>query len=219
MPTLPNVTSKFAFDYSDLTKAEKASAKAHGQFATDAKASTTHTLRFDQSLTTLLDHFGGMPPIVNQAGRSIESMASTGVGGMQLLGGAGLGAVGPLAEIVNASTKAYQSIGDQVENYKRVVGGSAEESSRMVYTFDALGVSTETASAGMFKLSKALETSPAKLAALGIQATYDAKGNIDLSKTLFTVAAASNPTGDQAKKNPILFDAFGKTGKDMTPIL
>jgi len=219
VPTLPNVTSKFVFDYSDLTKAEKASASAHGEFQKGAQASTTHTLRFDQSLTTLMDHFGGMPPIVNQAGRSLESMASTGVGGMQLLGGAGLVAVGAIAEVVTASTKAYQSIGDQVENYKRVVGGSAEESSRMVYTFDALGVSTETASAGMFKLSKALETSPAKLAALGIQATYDAKGNIDLSKTLFTVADAYNATGDQAKKNLILFDAFGKTGKDMIPIL
>src|SRR5258708_27922265 len=104
MPTLPNVTSKFAFDYSDLTKAEKASAKAHGQFATDAKASTTHTLRFDQSLTTLLDHFGGMPPIVNQAGRSIESMASTGVGGMQLLRRPPLVALRAPPHIVNAST-------------------------------------------------------------------------------------------------------------------
>ncbi len=206
MPTLPNVTSKF-------------SAKAHGQFQTDAKTSTTHTLRFDQSLTTLIDHFGGMPPIVNQAGRSIESMASTGVGGLQLLGGAGLVAAGAIAEVVAASTKAYQSIGDQVENYKRVVGASADESSRMVYVSNALGVSTDALTGGMFKLSKAVETSPAKLAALGIEAVKDAKGNIDLSKTLFAVADAYNATGDQAKKNLILFDAFGKTGKDMIPIL
>ena len=88
MPTLPDVKSKFTFDYSDLSKAEKASAKAHGEFQAGAKASTTHTLRFTESLTTMMSHLGGMPPVVSTAGRSLESMASTGVSGMQLLGGA-----------------------------------------------------------------------------------------------------------------------------------
>jgi hypothetical protein len=219
VPTLPNVTSKFVLDYSDLTKAEKASAKAHGEFQSGAKASTTHNLRFEQSLTTLMDHFGGMPPIVNQAGRSIESMASQGVSGMTMLGGAALVAVGAVAEVIGTSIKAYADLGEKVENYKRVVGGSAEESSRMVETFNALGVGADTATGGMFKLSKAIELTPKKLTDLGVVIAHDAAGNVDLSKTLFSVADAYNATASQTQKNLIVFDAFGKSGKDMIPIL
>src|SRR5260370_25856249 len=87
VPTLPDVTFKVVFDYSDLTKAEKASAKAHGEFQKGAQASTTHTLRFTESLTSLMGHLGGMPPIASQAARSLESMGSTGVTGMNLLRG------------------------------------------------------------------------------------------------------------------------------------
>jgi len=219
VPTLPNVTSKFVFDYSDLTKAEKASAKAHGEFQSGAKTSTTHMLRFDQSLTTLMSHFGGLPPVVNEAGRGIESMASTGVSGMGLLGGAALVAVGAMAEVVKTAVQKYTELGDSVENYKRVTGASAEESSRMVETFNALGVSSDTATNGMFKLSKAIETTPKKLEDLGVVVAHDAAGNVDLTKTLNNVADAYNATGDQAKKNLIVFDAFGKSGKDMIPIL
>jgi hypothetical protein len=219
LPTLPNVTSRFTLDVSDLTKAERVSAKTHAAFQEHAKTSTTHNLRFTESLTTMMSHFGGLPPIASQAGRSLESMASTGVTGMGLLGGAALAAVGAVAEVVGQSIKSYTELGDKVENFKRVVGSSAEESSRMVETFQALNVSEETATQGMFKLSKAIETAPKKLADLGIEVQRDAKGNVDLSATLLNVADAYNHTGDQAKKNLILFDAFGKSGKDMIPIL
>lgn len=217
--TLPDVKSKFVFDYSDLTKAEKASAKAHGEFQAGAKASTTHNLRFEQSLTTLIDRFGGMPPVVNQAGRSIESMASQGVSGMTLIGGAALVAVGAIAEVVGTSIKSYSELAAKVEDYRRVVGGSAEESGRMVQTFQALGVGADTATSAMFKLSKAADQHAAKLAALGIEVAKEKNGDVDLSKTLLNVADAYNATGDQVKKNAILLLAFGKTGKDMIPIL
>src|SRR5258708_22420826 len=165
-----------------------------------------------------MGHLGGMPPIASQAARSLESMGSTGVTGMNLLGGAAVAGLGLVAGALAESVSMYQKLGDQVENYRRVVGGSAEEAGRMVQTFEALGVSGDTATGAMFKLSKAIETTPKKLTDLGVVVAHDAQGNVDLSKTLFTVADAYNATGDQAKKNLILFDAFGKTGKDMIPI-
>jgi hypothetical protein len=219
MPTLPDVKAKFVVDYSSLTAAERASAKAHGEFQAGAKASTTHNLRFEQSLTTLMDHFGGMPPVANQAARSIESMASQGVSGMTMLGGAALVAVGAVAEVVGTSIKSYSELAAKVEDYRRVVGGSAEESGRMVQTFESLGVGADTATGAMFKLSKAADQHAAKLAALGIEVAKEKNGDVDLSKTLLNVADAYNATGDQVKKNAILLLAFGKTGKDMVPIL
>jgi hypothetical protein len=222
MPALPNVTSKFVVDYSDLTKAEKASASAHGQFQSGAKASTTHTLRFTESLTTMMGHIGGMPPLVDTAARSLESMQSNAAQGMSTLQvgvGAAVAGFGILAGVVAESEKKYLELAGSVENYKRVVGGTAEEDGKLVQVFGMVGVSTDTATAAMFKLSKAVETSPAKLEALGVVVSKDAQGNVDLTKTLFSVADAYNATSDQAKKNLIVFDAFGKSGKDMIPIL
>ena len=219
MPVLPDVKSRVVFDDSALTKAAKTSATAHGAMQAHAAASTTHTLRFQESLTTMLGHIGGMPPVLDTAGRSLESMASTGVSGMQLMGGAALAGFGIVVEGAKMAIGSYMGLADQVENYKRVVGGSAEDAGKMVQTFQALGVGADTATSAMFKLSKAVETSPAKLEALGVSIAHDATGNINLGKTLLNVADAYNATGDQAKKNIILFDAFGKTGKDMIPVL
>jgi hypothetical protein len=219
VPTLPDIKSKVTLNTDSLTQASKTSAVAHAQMQEHAKTSTTHTLRFDQSLTTLMDHLGGMPPVVNEAGRGLESMASTGVTGMNLLAGAGLVAAGVVAEVIGGSIKSYTELGDKVENYRRVVGGSAEESGRMVQTFAALGVGADTATSAMFKLSKAVETTPKKLTDLGVVVAHDAAGNVDLSKTLLSVADAYNATASQTQKNLIVFDAFGKSGKDLIPIL
>lgn len=206
-------------DTSSLTAASKTSATVHAQLQDHVKTSTTHTLRFDQSLTTLMDHFAQMPPVVNEAGRGLESMASTGVTGMNLLGGAALVAAGAVATIIGDSISSYEHLGEQVENYRRVVGGSADESSRMVSVFNALGVGTDTATAAMFKLSTAIAQHPAKLLAVGIQTAKDTAGNVDLSKTLLDVADAYNRTSSQVERNAIVFAAFGKSGKDMIPIL
>jgi hypothetical protein len=140
-----------------------------------------------------------MPPVVNQAGRSIESMASQGVTGMGLIGGAAAAGVGLVAAAIGESMSKYEQLGERVENFRRVVGSTAEESSRLVYAFGAVGVSEETATQGMFKLSKAIETTPKKLADLGIEVARNSKGNVDLSKTLFNVADAYNATADPAK--------------------
>lgn len=216
---LPDLTTRFKVDYSELTKGEKAAAKMHGEFQKGATKSTTHTLRFTESLTTMLGHIAKVPPVVDTAARSLESMSSQNVGKMQLLGGVAAASLGLIAEGAHISIDAYKELGEKVENYKRVTGSSAEESGRMVQTFIALGVSEESASNGMFKLSKAIETTPGKLAALGVAVARDAEGNVDLNRTLLNVADTYNRTLDPAQKNLILFTAFGRAGREMIPVL
>ncbi len=222
MPQLPDIKSKFVVDTGDLAKAEKASAKAHATFQEGAKASTAHTLRFKESLTTLVGHLGGLPPVADSAARSLESMSSQatqGLTGMSVLAGGALAAFGIAAEGVHSAIDSYVELGDRVEDFRRVTGASAEESSRLVHVFTDLGVSSDVASQGMFKLSKAIETTPKKLSDIGVAVAYNASGNVDLTKTLFSVADAYNATADPAKRNLLLFDAFGKSGRDMIPIL
>ena len=219
MPTLPDIKTKVTLDASALTSASKTSAVAHQAMQEHAKTSTTHTLKFTDSVKSMAERLGGLPPIVGQVGQSLESMTSTGVTGMGLLGGATLAGAGIVTAVLGESISTYTALAEKVENYKRVTGSSAEESGRMVQTVEALGVSEETATQGMFKLSKAIETHSAKLVADGITVQRSANGNADLAKTLFSVADAYNAELDPARKNLILFDAFGKSGKDMIPIL
>lgn len=140
-------------------------------------------------------------------------------GSMALWGVAAAVGFGLVAEGAKLAIDKYTHLGEQVENYKRVTGSSAEESGRMVQTFEALGVSEESASKSMFKLSKAIDQHSGKLTALGIEIAHEANGNVNLSETLFNVANAYNATADQQVKNTIVFTAFGRAGRDMIPIL
>lgn len=128
-------------------------------------------------------------------------------------------AVGGVIAGVEMAVQSYVKLGDEVLNYQRVTGESAQESSRQVETFQILGVGADTASAAMFKFSKAIETAPKKLTDLGVVIAKTSTGTIDLSQSLFNLSDAYNATADPAKKNLILFDAFGRAGKDMIPIL
>lgn len=139
--------------------------------------------------------------------------------GMAAVAGIAAGAGIAIVAAAQKSIESYIALGEQVENYKRVVGGSAEESSRMVSVFNALGVGSDAATGAMFKLSKAIELTPKKLTDLGVVIATDAQGNIDLARTLLSVADAYNAATEQTQKNLIVFDAFGKTGRDMIPIL
>jgi hypothetical protein len=116
------------------------------------------------------------------------------------------------AAIINKAVDSYVDLGAKVRDYSIVTGQSAEASSRQVQAFAELGVGEDTAAASMVKLSKAVETTPGKLQALGIEVARDAKGNVD-------VAAAWQGTTDAAKRNEIALTAFGKGGAAMIPVL
>jgi hypothetical protein len=221
LPTLPDIKSRVVLDDSQLKNVGKTASATGAALEAGMGKGTASLSKFSGALSGVMGMagLGGLPQTALKGTQALEGMTSTGVSGMTLLGGAALAGVGLMAAAVEHSISSYIGLADQVENDRRVVGGSAGESGRMVQTFDALGVSGDTASAAMFKLSKAVETTPKKFADLGVEVAHDAAGNVDLSKTLLSVADAYNATSDQAKKNLIVFDAFGKSGKDMIPVL
>jgi hypothetical protein len=218
---LPDIGARIVVDDSQLKKVGPTASKTGDAIAAGIGKGKVSLTQFSTALSGVLGQagLGGMPIAALKSGEALEGMAGKGISGMTLLGGAALAGGAILTAVLGEGISKYEELAGQVENYKRVTGASAEESGRMVQTVIALGVSSDTATAGMFKLSKAIETAPKKLEALGIDIAKDAKGNVDLSKTLFNVADAYNATVDPAKKNLILFDAFGKSGKDMIPIL
>ena len=112
------------------------------------------------------------------------------------------------------------ALAESVHKYMAATGESATTASAQVQAFNELGISEDVAQAAMVKLSKAIETTPKKLAAVGIEVAKDAKGNVDLNASLLNVIDAWNGTEDAAKRNEIALIAFGKNGvAAMLPIL
>ena len=79
-----------------------------------------------------------------------------------------------------------------------------------------LGISSDTASAALFKMTRA---DPGKLHDLGVEIAYNNDGSKNLAGTLDNVRAAYQATEDPVQRNLILFDAFGKAGQALAPYL
>lgn len=219
---LPDLKTRIVVDDSQLKKAGGSTAKSLKATEDAAKKTSKATHGLAVEAEGVASKMGLVPNAAKGAAGSLENLSKSGVlsgGSLLALGGIATAAAGLLVVGGEKSLQMYQQLGDEVENYKRVVGSSAEESGRMVQTFVSLGVGADTATGGMFKLSKAIESTPKKLADLGIVIARTRTGTVDLANTLYNVADAYNATADQGKKNQILLVAFGKSGKDMIPIL
>lgn len=127
--------------------------------------------------------------------------------------------IGLTVAAAKSSIDAYTTLGDAVENYSRVTGASAETSSRMVETFQALGVNVDEANTRMGMFTKNVDLHADKLKADGLVVATTAQGNVNMSETLYNLADAYNATTDPTKRAVLLSDAFGKSGASMIPIL
>src|SRR6185295_9439613 len=176
-----------------LKEAEKATDKLHG--ALD---------RFDpvgSGIATVLGKLGF---------NSVGTAAALGV------------ATGAIAAGVAIGEKAidmYVSLGEKIRAYVAITGESAEVASRQVQAFEELGVNSDVAAAGMFKLAKAANTNEKGLNSLGIEVVRTADGTVDLNATLNSVINAFQGTSDAAKRDAIVLAAFGKSGAALIPVL
>src|SRR6185312_17336479 len=97
--------------------------------------------------------------------------------------GVATGAIAAGVAIGEKAIDMYVSLGDNIRHYIAVTGESAEVASRQVQAFEELGVNSETAAAGMFKLAKAANTNEAALNKLGIEVERNKDGTVDLNAT------------------------------------
>ena len=141
------------------------------------------------------------------------------------LGGSGLaisGAVAALTGFVGFGAKAvgtWHDMATAVVDFSRASGASMEDSSRLVAAFDDVGVSTEAATKGIFQLGKRIEENSIKLSSHGVAIARDVNGNTDLADTLLSVADAYTRTADPVARATLLTDAFGRSGRDLIPLL
>ncbi len=135
-----------------------------------------------------------------------------------IAGGATVAAVA-LVKFGKESVSAFSHATAEVSAFKRVAGGTAQDASRLVAAMKTLNVDVAAGGKAFGILSKNIENTPAKLAAVGVQIAKNKDGTNNLGATLLNVADAYQATNDQAEKNVIALTAFGKSGLALTPIL
>jgi hypothetical protein len=163
------------------------------------------------------------------AEKAAEGLATKGNAATQALAALGIdGAAGPLAAgaavvgagvVVLKTVDSYLKLTDAVRQYQAAAGGTAEEDSRMVADFKALGIPIDQASGAMFKFGNNVKTNKAAPEANGVVIARDAQGNVDLHKTLLNVADAYQHTTDASVRDQIARDALGRGAESLTPIL
>src|SRR5450759_1521485 len=129
------------------------------------------------------------------------------VGGVAVLG---------LGAYALESVGKWAALGDSVLKFQRLSGTTAEEASRLIYVMGELGISSDTASAAMFKMTRA---DPGKLHDLGVEIAHNANGSQNLAGTLDNIRDRYQATQDPVTRSLILFTAFGKAGQALGPYL
>src|SRR5450756_2583917 len=110
------------------------------------------------------------------------------IAGAAVIGGAAILGLGAYAmESVNS----WAALGESVAKFERVSGATAEESSRLIYVMGELGISSDTASSALFKMTRA---DPGKLHDLGVEIAKNADGSENLAGTLDHVRGAYQAT-------------------------
>lgn len=128
-------------------------------------------------------------------------------------------AVAGLSAAVVASIREFTQLADKVRDFSRFAGVSAETSSRLVAVFDDLEVSQESANTAFFRLNRGISSGTVNLEQYGAQAVRSKDGNLDIYRTLLSVADAYQSTADSGRRAELVQEAFGRGGAALIPIL
>lgn len=137
------------------------------------------------------------------------------VSGITAVAAAATAVIGGLTTMAESSAAAA----GEVRKLARETGLTAEEASKLRFAGEKLGVDTDQISKAMGLLSKNLETAHPKLAQYGIEISRNAAGNVDMTATLGNIAERFKSMPDGVEKTALALQIFGRSGKDMIPLL
>lgn len=160
---------------------------------------------------------------MGEAKTEMSSVEKTGSGSFSKLS-AGIAAsmavgVTAVAAFAVSSIGKFESVAGEVSKLSRLTGESAESSSKLRFEAEETGVSFETLSKGVVKMSKGIEGGNKAFTEHGI-ATRDAKGNLlSMNDIMANTAAVFAAMPNGIEKNALAVQLFGKSGTDMIPML
>ena len=128
-------------------------------------------------------------------------------------------AVAAMTAAAVASIREFTQLADKVRDFSRVSGLSAGQSSRLVAIFDDLKISQEAANNGFLRLNRGISSGTVNLQEYGAEAVRNRDGNLNIYKTLLSVADAYTSTSDSGRRAQLVQEAFGRGGAALIPIL
>src|SRR5438132_4897793 len=156
--------------------------------------------------------------VLEGVSKKTEGLGTAGklaVAGVAALATAGIATVTAMVGFAESAAKAA----DEVRKLARETGLSAEEASKLRFAGERLNIDTDQLSKSLGIFSKSLESAHPKLAEYGIEVVKTSAGHIDMEATLGAIADRFKSMPDGVEKTATAMNLFGKSGKDMIPLL
>lgn len=150
--------------------------------------------------------------ITTASGGAEGALAGVATGGLAIAGAA---AVAFAAKSVGA----FQQYTAGVRAVQRTTATSAEDASKLAYSFRMVGIAPEAAASSLGRFARNLDTMGPKLGALGVEVRKNADGTTNMKETFLNVADAIAKAKDPTDKLNLAMTAFGRGGQALLPIL
>lgn len=124
-----------------------------------------------------------------------------------------------LMRFAKDAVSATTDFADGIRSIQQATGLSATTSSRLNAVLDDFGISAEKGSSSLAKLARNLYGNETALQQYGVTVAKNQDGSLNMEKTLVNIATAYQNLNDPAAKASLVVDAFGKSGRDLIPIL
>jgi len=181
--------------------------------AKGAVAGLKETEAASSSLDTKAKGLTGTLQRMGISGQVAGSIMTAGIVGGAVAAGAAVG------KFALDGISHFASLTAEVRAYQRVLGGSAEDSSRVAAAIRIMGIDSETAQKGFFQLGKRIGEGTDTLGQYGAAIARNQDGTVNMSKTLENAAVAYQGIGDATVRDAFLFENFGRSGSALIPIL
>lgn len=148
----------------------------------------------------------------------LSKIGPVGVAAGAAVGGLALG-LGSAVKIGKESIDAFKNVAGETAKMKRIMGGTAEDASRLRFAFKETGVDADAGAKAIGILSKNLVAGNPAFKALGVN-VKDATGHVrPFSALLPEIADKFKAMPDGAEKSAMALKLFGKGGLALLPFL
>lgn len=166
---------------------------------------------------------GKLRSSIASTGSVTQGLSASGIGLGKVLGvGVAGGAVvagTALANFALDGVQKFSAATAEVRGLKRILGGTAEDASKLRYAANRLGVDLSAVERAGGMLAKTVGMGTNKLREYGVEVVRDSNGNLNMAATIARVADAYQSTDDPAKRAAIGQAAFGRGWQALAPIL
>lgn len=174
---------------------------------------------FQQAVQTATGDLKSFDNATKNTNNAVQGMSAKTVAAGVVMGNIIADLAGKVMNFSKEFVTKYQEIGKETSRLSRALGGSAEDMSRLRYAGEAVGVGADDMVRSFSLLNRHLVANDSVAKSLGI--TYrNAKGELlPTNQIIMQMADKFNATANGAAKTSLALQAFGRSGRDLIPLL